>query len=458
MASAKMSVTEKRAIFSLSSIMALRMTGLFMILPVFSLYATHLQGSTPFLLGLGLGIYGLFQALLQIPFGTMSDHFGRKPVIFIGLVIFIIGSLLAFAASNMTMMLIGRALQGAGAIGSTTLALMADLTREEQRTKSMAISGITIGFAFALAMVLGPLLTTWMHVNKLFLIAAGFGGIAISLLFTMVPTPLSSQWQRDTEPEFNAFFKLLKHPELAKLNCGIFILHALFTASFVAVPLSLLRSADLNAHSQWLIYLPTLFIAFILSLVCIGMAERKRQLKPYFLGGIAALFGAELLFWFEPTHLGWLSLALSLFFGGFTLLEAFLPSLISRTAPAARKGSAMGIYSCAQFLGIFVGGAIGGYLLQHSLAAIYLFCLTLASIWFVLALLMQAPRYLITQTWPLRDRENWQDVAAKLHVIPGIVEVTFIAEDGIAYLKMERNTQEHPDFIRLKEQLIGTTY
>lgn len=450
--------TERRAIFSLSSIMSLRMIGLFMVLPVFALYAHHLPGATPARIGLAVGIYGLFQALFQIPFGVLSDKFGRKPIIVLGLTIFIIGSILAGIAHSMTLMMIGRSLQGMGAVGSTILAMMADLTREEQRTKSMAIAGITIGFSFSIAFLIGPILTQWMPISDLFYIAAILGMAAIFILVTITPSPISVTWHRDTEPELKSFLKLLVAPELVTLNLGIFILHALFTASFVVIPISLLHFANLAANQQWTLYLPTLIAAFIISLFCIGMAERKQQIKPYFIAGIVALVLAEILLWLAPAHTGLTILSLSLFFGGFSLLEAFLPSLISRTAPAARKGSAMGIYSCAQFLGIFVGGAAGGALYgKFSFAGTYAFCTTLGLIWLLLAIRMTPPRFLVSQMWRVlpSQRHDWQLIANKLQLIPGMIEVTFIAEDGIAYLKMERATAKQAEFLRLREQVVS---
>ncbi len=196
----------------------------------------------------------------------------------------------------------------------------------------------------------------------------------------------------------------------------------------------------------------------MIALVCIGLAERKQQLKPYFLGGIGLLAVALFLLWMTPHSITFAIIGLCFFFAGFSLLEAFLPSLISRSAPAARKGSAMGIYSCSQFLGIFVGGVLGGWLYgKFSFSGVYFFCIVLALFWFILALLMQPPRYLVNQMWHVFPSKikDWDAIAAKVQMIPGIVEVTFIAEEGMAYLKMERETLRHPDFIRLKEQLIG---
>lgn len=369
------------------------MIGLFMVLPVFSLYAQQLKGATAALVGIAMGIYGLSQAVLQIPFGALSDRVGRKPIIVIGLSLFIIGSFIAGTADSITHMIIGRALQGAGAVGGTILATLADLTREEVRTKSMAITGMTIGFSFSVAMFIGPVLTKWMPIQYLFYLAAFLGLTAILILYVFVPTPQHVCWHRETEPELKSFLKLMTDPDLAKLNSGIFILHAIFTASFIVIPISLLHFVKLEANHQWLLYLPALLVAFVTALFCIGVAERKQQIKYFFLGGIFTLALAEVLLWEAPASITLASIGLCLFFTGFSLLEAFLPSLVSRTAPPARKGSALGLYSCSQFLGIFVGGALGGWLYgQYQFLGVYLFCVILALSWFILALFMQPPR------------------------------------------------------------------
>lgn len=389
--------TERRAIISLSSILGLRMLGLFMVLPVFSLYALQLPGATPTLVGIAAGIYGLFQALFQILFGALSDRVGRKPIIIIGLLIFMLGSLVAAYADTMGWMILGRALQGVGAIGGTILATMADLTREVQRTKAMMVAGMTIGFSFSLAMFLGPVLAKWSSVSGLFIIATVCGLLAILVLCFYTPTPQRSSWHGDTEPEYSSFLKMLLHPELAKLNSGIFLLHAIFTASFVVIPISLYHSAGLATAQQWHVYLPTLFIGSLLALFGMRQAEQRRQVHGYFITGVLVLMMAELLLATITVRPLVGIIGLCLFFAGFSLLEAFLPSLVSRAAPAARKGSALGVYSCAQFLGIFIGGVLGGWIYGHYQSiGVYLFCSTLAFSWLILAFFMKPPRYLHT--------------------------------------------------------------
>jgi multidrug resistance protein len=445
--------TEKKAMIGLSSIMSLRMLGLFMVLPVFSLYANQLQGATPTLIGLSLGIYGLTQAFFQIPFGTLSDRFGRKPLILIGLLFFAIGSIIAAMTHSIYVMIIGRALQGMGAIGSTTLAMLADLTREEQRTKSMAIAGMSIGLAFSLAILLGPILIAWMPVNFLFFLAVLLSILAIFILYFYVPTPTRLVVHNKNQTNLTSFCQLIAHPEIAKLNFGIFILHLVFTASFVIIPMSLAQHTSFTTTYQWLVYAPTLLAAFIATLIMIGVAEKYHQLKLFFIINIIFLMLGEYFLWLHIANPLLIFLGLFLFFTGFSTLEAFLPSLISRTAPMAKKGSALGLYSSAQFLGIFMGGILGGWLYgNYHFPGVYIFCFSLSLFWLILTFFMQPPAYCITEVWRLtKSSVNWGELAEKLRVLPGMLEVIFVVEDGIAYLKMERGTVRHPDFIRLKK-------
>lgn len=385
----KMTPLERRAVTSLASIMSLRMIGLFMVVPLFSLYAHQLVGATPLLIGMALGIYGLSQALLQIPFGMLSDRIGRRKIITLGLVFFALGSLIAACSHTIWGLFIGRALQGAGAIGSTLLAMIADLTRPAQRTKAMAISGMAIGFSFMMGMMIGPLLTTWHGVPGLFLITCLFSLLGILLLFVWVPTPEKVTFHPETEPDTHNFWSILKLPILRQLNAGIFILHIIFTASFIVIPISLQQTAGLAEKQQWLFYLPGILAAFAISIPLIGLAEKKHAIKTFFIAAIIVLGLGEGLFWLFSKSILISGMALLLFFAGFSLLEAFLPSLVSRTTPPQRKGTALGMYSCAQFLGIFAGGAAGGWLYgQFGLISVYLFCVILTLLWVMIAINM----------------------------------------------------------------------
>lgn len=390
----KMNKIERRSVLTVASIMALRMMGLFMVLPIFSLYASHLPGSTPLLVGLAMGIYGLTQALLQIPFGALSDRVGRKKIIAIGLVIFIAGSIVAALSETIWGMIIGRALQGVGAIGGTLIALIADLTREEQRTKAMAMSGMTIGLSFSLAMVLGPLFAAWIHVSGIFWLAALLSTICIILLFTLVPSPETVSWHPESEPDLHELPFILKNKDLMRLNIGAFILHTIFTASFVVIPITLHTLSNLQGNEQWLLYLPTLIIAFLLIIPCIIIAEKKRCIRKFFLAAIILLAIAEILFWFFIQNRLLSAVSLLIFFFAFSLLEAFLPSLVSRTVPHSRKGTALGMYSFSQYFGIFAGGTLGGWLYGVlSLTQVNLFCATLALFWLAIAFNMKNPQY-----------------------------------------------------------------
>jgi len=325
----------------------------------------------------------------------------------------------------------------------------------------MAISGMTIGLSFALAIIIGPLLAQWLAIQHLFWLAFLFSFIAIVILYTWTPQPQSLTWHAETEPELKLFFTLLKNPDLLRLNSGIFFLHAIFTASFVVLPISLNSHLGLSGQEQWKLYLPILLLAFVLSLIFIALAEKQRRVKPYFIASILILGLAEFLLEHFSEHLLWSALALCLFFTAFSLLEAFLPSLVSRVAPAARKGTALGLYSCSQFLGIFAGGVLGGWFYQtRGLLTVYLFCLILSLLWFVIAYRMNPPRYLTTRRLKLDalfdTREpisSWPELAKQLQLIPGIAEITFLPEEKTAYLKVENQALQHPDFLRIEQLL-----
>ena len=431
---------ERATVFSLASIFAIRMLGLFMILPVFSLYAKQLAGATPTLIGIALGIYGLSQALLQIPYGMLSDRFGRKPLITLGLLVFICGSIVAALSHHIVGVIIGRALQGAGAIGSTIMALVADLTREEKRTQAMATIGLTIGISFAVAMVLGPTLNHYIHVSGIFWFTAVLGGLAIVVLHTIVPNPTQFRRQRDTATIPSQMCKIASHPELLRLDFGIFCQHAILTATFVVMPVVLTEHAGLAPAIQWRFYLPILVLSFLTMVPFIILAEKKRLMKPVFISAIGIILLAQLMLAFVFQHFTLLLLASFLFFASFNLLEASLPSLVSKFAPVGSKGTALGIYSSSQFLGIFVGGSLAGWLYgQHSIQGVFLFCALLGLLWWFAALTMAKPPHLATfmlHTGPLDDAQA-HALSEKLLAEPGVAAVFVGQEEGIAYLKID---------------------
>lgn len=388
-AASAMDGRERRAAFSLAGIFSLRMLGLFMIYPVFAVWARGLPGATATTIGLALGVYGLTQALLQIPFGFLSDRIGRKRIIAAGLVLFAFGSVVAALAPTIELMILGRLLQGAGAIGSTVLALAADLTRVEHRTKAMAIIGITIGAAFAVAMVVGPVLNAWIGIRGIFWLTAGLAGLGIGILYVLVPPAPAPGRDAEAEPVARLFRGVLANRELQRLDVSIFMLHAVLTASFLTIPFVLV-DAGVALSRQWLVYLPVLLASVALLVPLIIVAERGRM-RAVFLATIALLALAELLLGLGA-NLAVVVIALLAFFTAFNVLESALPSLISRAAPAGAKGTAMGIYSSSQFLGIFVGGAAGGWIKGHwGLDGVVGFCVALTLVWWSVAWFVRPP-------------------------------------------------------------------
>ena len=447
-----MTPTELRASISLAGIYMCRMLGLFMILPVFSIYARDLPDSSPFLIGLAISAYGLTQAILQIPFGRWSDRYGRKPLITIGLLLFAAGSILAALSDSIYGIVAGRALQGAGAVAGVVMALAADLTREEHRTKAMALIGISIGLSFALSMVTGPVLSGWVGVPGLFWIIAGLAGLSLLLLYTAVPTPTVSRFHRDTQAQSDYFGRVLFDPELVRLDFGIFALHLILTATFIALPLILRDHAQLETSEHWKVYLPVFGISLFAMVPFIILAEKKRLMKPVFVSFVALLGAAELALFLTNDQTLVIGAVLALFFTAFNLLEATLPSMVSKAAPAAMKGTAMGVYSTAQFLGSFVGG-IGGGLIYGRFGAVYVFlaCALIALLWALLALTMKPPKQVSSLLVRVGDMPTGEasQLSRRLLGVPGVTEAVVLSDDGVAYLKVERDRLDREMLIEL---------
>jgi MFS family permease len=436
-----MSPLETRAAFSLAGIFSLRMLGLFLIFPVFALYAEELAGVTPLLVGIAIGAYGLTQAFLQIPFGMLSDRIGRKPVIIGGLIIFAIGSVVAAQADTIWGVILGRAIQGGGAIAAAIMALAADLSRDEHRTKVMATIGISIGFAFAISMILGPILNSWIGVPGIFWLTAvlALGGIAIVLF--LVPSPRESHFHRDTEPVPGQFGRVLSNPNLLRLDVGIMTLHMTLTAVFLAVPLALRDYAGLQAGHHWMIYLPTLVLAMGLMIPFVVIAEKRRKMKSVFLGGVFALALGQIGFFTFYHSLVGIALSMLLYFTAFNLLEATLPSLIAKVAPAEAKGTAMGVYSTSQFVGAFLGGLIGGWMHTHyDLGGVFLFGALASLVWLLIAFGMARPAYLSSYILVLGeiDEARARELHTRLLELEGVGDAFVVAEEGVAYLKIDR--------------------
>ncbi|AHE99217.1 MFS transporter [Thioalkalivibrio paradoxus] len=434
-----MTSLELRATSGLAAIYAVRMAGLFMVLPVFMLYADVLPAATPFLMGLALGIYGLTQAMLQIPFGMLSDRVGRKPLIALGLALFIAGSVIAALAESVYGIILGRALQGAGAVAAAVLALTADLIAEERRTRALAVIGLTIGVTFTASMVLGPLVDRWFGLAGIFWLTALLGLLALLLLFVWVPQPAHSRPHPDMVPMPGGLRSVLRDPELLRLNAGIFVLHLTLAANFLVLPLTLVNRLGLEPAQHYLVYLPVLLLGFALMIPAVIRAERQRALKPALVGAIVVLIAVQVLLPFSA-HWVTLGLALVLFFAAFNLLEAALPSLVAKTAPVAAKGTAMGVFSSCQFLGIFAGGLLGGVLLSHGgSAAVFGLGLAGALLWLWAAVTMAPPSHLANRAYAFPDA--WKQASAQLNArlaeLAGVAEVRVSASEAAVYLKVD---------------------
>ena len=442
-----MTALEKRATLSLASIYALRMLGLFMILPVLSLFAEQMEGATPVLIGLAISVYGLTQAILQIPFGLMSDHFSRKKIIILGLILFSAGSIVAAVSTTIYGVLIGRAIQGGGAIAAAIMALLADLTQEVHRTKAMAMIGASIGVSFGVAITLGPILAGYVGVSGIFWLTGILALLAILVVLFVVPNPEKSIVHSDAELVPGQFFNVLKNRDLLRLDFGIFILHLCLTASFVVLPL-LIRDAGLVPKDHWMVYLPILITSMAVIVPFVIIAEKKRKMKKVFIGAILTLVVANSgLFIFSDKLYGLVGF-LWLFFCGFNLLEATLPSLISKTAPGDLKGTAMGAYSSSQFMGAFIGGAAGGWLYgKFGVETVFLFSASAAYLWVTVAVFMQPPKYLANMLLSLDDidESKGEQFVVKLLNISGIEEVKLHFEESVAYLKVNKTILQNDD-------------
>jgi predicted MFS family arabinose efflux permease len=440
---------ERRATFSLASIYALRMMGLFMMFPVLSLFAEHIPQATPLLIGVAISVYGLSQALLQIPLGLLSDRFGRKKIIIIGLLVFAAGSVVAATADDIYELIIGRALQGSGAIAATIMAFVADLTQEVHRTKAMATIGASIAIAFGIAITSGTLIASYIGVTGIFWAMMGLALLAILVVIFIVPNPIKSIVHCDAELVPNQFSNVIKNPALLRLDYGIFTLHLILTASFVIVPL-LIKQGGLAPAQHWRIYLPVLISAMLAVIPFVILAEKKRKLRAVFLGAIILVITAEMGLSFAATNLLLLSGFLGLFFCGFNLLEATMPSLVSKTAPSDLRGTAMGIYSSSQFMGSFMGGLLGGWLYgDYGATLVFLGCAIMATLWLIIALFMQPPSYFVNMLIPLEiDKTQASDFLQELLAIEGIKEAKLNFEEQVAYLKI--------DELKLEKQALQT--
>ncbi|KPK08012.1 MAG: hypothetical protein AMJ64_04760 [Betaproteobacteria bacterium SG8_39] len=437
----RMTASELRAGLSLAGVFGLRMLGLFLILPVFAVHARALEGGGNLLLvGIALGAYGLAQAMLQIPFGMASDRWGRKPVIYTGLIVFALGSLLAAFATDIWTAIAGRVLQGAGAISSAVIALAADLTRERHRTKTMALIGAMIGFSFALSLVAAPLLYRWIGMGGLFGATAGLAIVSMWVLRALVPEA-PRRVQAVQAGARRVLGQCLRHRPLMSLNLGIFVLHLTQMAMFVVLPPRLV-DAGLPLADHWKLYLPVVLASFVLMLPFVVFADRRNRPKPVLVTMIALLVAVQ--FALGGMHHGLLALAalMGVFFAAFNVLEALIPSLVSRIAPTEARGTAIGVYNTSQTLGLFCGGLLGGALAgRYGAETVYGACALLAALWLVVALRMRtiAERRvndLADLTFSIASEVDPAGLREALVRVRGVQEVEVSEQERVARLRV----------------------
>jgi len=415
------------------------MLGLFMVLPVLALYQENYADATPFLLGLTLGVYGLTQAILQIPLGLLSDRIGRAPVIIGGLLLFVVGSVVAAMADTMQGLILGRALQGMGAIASTLMAMVTDLTSEQNRTKAMASIGASIGLSFILAMIAGPLIASAMGLSGVFWVTAFLGCIGIFVFVLLVPRVFSAQKNRETLADLNQIGLLLKQPTLLRLNLGIFALHLALMAAFVVIPTMLSGQLGFSGDDLWWVYLALLGGGFVAMLPVMILSEKYQRQKLTFVSAIACMTVAMLVLGREQGAILTLAMLL-LFFAAFNLLEATLPSWLSKVCPAGSRGTAMGIYSTSQFMGAFVGGTLGGWSLQQfGITGVFLLVAVVLAFWWFLSLSLKSPRPLQTLVLQVGEMEH-RDFVKIISSIVGVEDILVVKGESLAYAKVDKKT------------------
>ncbi|WP_373740339.1 MFS transporter [Neisseria sp.] len=430
---------EWRASTTLSGVYALRMLGMFLVLPVLALYAAGLPGAADnkALVGLAMGMYGLTQALMQLPLGMASDRFGRKKVIYFGLIVFAAGSFMAAAADTLEMLVAARAVQGAGAVSAAVTALLADLTRDGVRTRAMSMVGLSIGLTFSVSLVLAPILTELVGVPGLFALTGVLTVISIGVVAWATPNPQISKLHEDAEAQPARMGEVLRDSRLLGYDFGIFALHASQMALFTALPFALV-DLGWDKVQHWKVYLPATVIGLIAMVPLVIVGETRNKLKQVFLLGIACVAAAQIVLFAGLGSLWSIGLCLAVYFIGFNVLEASLPSMVSKTAPSDLKGTAMGVYNTMQSVGLFSGGAVGGLLFQHyGFSGVFGFCTALLLLWLLVAACAPAPQpvknlgFAVPPAWQGRQ----EPLRQRLSAVAGIEAVRFSSDGQTVYIK-----------------------
>lgn len=439
----KMSSAEWHASISLAGVYSLRMLGMFLVLPVLALHAhglIHDQTDGIKLVGLTMAMYGLTQAVLQLPLGILSDKIGRKKVIYIGMGIFAIGSFLGAYAHDIHTLMIARAIQGAGAVSAAVTALLADLTREEVRTRSMSMIGLSIGLTFSVSLVLSPLLTQFVGVTGIFELMGVLSLMSLLVVRFFTPNPQQSKLHEDVEMQPKRIGEVLRNTQLLRLNYGIFALQTCLMAIFTVLPFAL-RDLGWEKFEHWKIYLPATVIGLILMIPAIVIGETRNKLKHVLVMGIALVLAAQIALWFSLHAIWWVCLCLIIYFIGFNILEASIPSLVSKIAPSDLKGTAMGVYNTLQSLGVFTGGMIGGKMYDIAgFGGVFGFCCAIVLLWLIIAILAPAPKPVknVIMAVPEHYRSQLEQLSGCLKQVAGVEDVIFSRDGETVFIKAQQ--------------------
>ncbi|PPI87710.1 MFS transporter [Candidatus Pantoea edessiphila] len=438
MKDSKLNITEIRASVGLGMVFSLRMLGMFMVLPVLTTYGMSLHHANKTLIGIAIGIYGFTQALFQIPFGLISDRIGRKQLIFFGLSLLILGSLISANSYSIWGIIFGRALQGSGAISAVVMALLSDLTREQNLSKVTAYIGINFGITFAIALIISPIVTREFGLHALFWIITLFTIICIIIVMFFVPQETNHKFNREIGIMSNSLLKILTNDKLIKLNISIFLLHTLLMCILIVLP-NQLQYLGFPVSRHWEIYLITMIISFSLVMPIIIYAERNKCIRHIFLFGITIILLSEIALRNSINSFWILIIGLQFFLFAFSLMEAIIPSLVSKESPLGYKGTAMGFYSTSQFFGVAFGSSIGSWILtRFNIEGVFLFCILIAIFWLLISLNIQEPQYITSMNITLSNKIlAISNLEEKIKKQPGISEVLIITAEKSLYIKID---------------------